>query len=55
MWVCLKMFEIAIFHRDHDQQNHWVFRGLAYIFRHTHVELPEIFDVKPIPIDSSAP
>ena len=29
-WVCLKMLgmyipnEIAIFHRDNDQQNHWV-------------------------------
>ena len=22
--------EIAIFYRDNDQQNHWVFRGLAY-------------------------
>ena len=22
--------EIAIFHRDNDQQNHWVKRGLAY-------------------------
>ena len=22
--------EIAIFHRDNGQQNHWVFRGLAY-------------------------
>ena len=39
-WVCLKMGytpnEIAIFHRDNDQQNHWVFRGLANIFRQTH-------------------
>ena len=25
--------EIAIFHRDHDQQNHWVQWGLANIFR----------------------
>ena len=30
IWVCLKMLgelipnEIAIFHRDNDQQNHWV-------------------------------
>ena len=28
MWVCLKIGyipnEIAIFHRDNDQQNHWV-------------------------------
>ena len=22
--------EIAIFHRDNDQQNHWVFRGVPY-------------------------
>ena len=22
--------EIAIFHRDNDHENHWVFRGLAY-------------------------
>ena len=26
--------EIAIFHRDNDQQNHWFFWGLANIFRH---------------------
>ena len=30
--------EIAIFHRDNDQQNQWVFRGLANIFRHTHMK-----------------
>ena len=29
--------EIAIFHRDNDQQNHWVFRGFPYIFRQTQV------------------
>ena len=32
-WVCLKMGyianEIAIFRRDNDQQNRWVFWGLA--------------------------
>ena len=27
--------EIAIFHRDNDQQNHWVI-GVLTIFRHTH-------------------
>ena len=32
--------EIAIFHRDNDQQNHWVNRGLANIFRHTHITSP---------------
>ena len=30
--------EIAIFHRDNDQQNHWVQWGLASIFRHTHFD-----------------
>ena len=29
--------EIAIFHRDNDQQNHWVQWGFPYIFRHTHI------------------
>ena len=33
-WVCLKMGytpnEIAIFHRDNDQQNHWVKRGTLH-------------------------
>ena len=33
MWVCLKMGytpnEIAIFHRDNDHENHWVFWGLT--------------------------
>ena len=41
IWVCLKIGyipnEIAIFHRDNDQQNHWVFRGFHNIFRHTHI------------------
>ena len=41
IWVCLKIGyisnDIAIFHRDNDQQNHWVFRGLHNIFRHTHL------------------
>ena len=31
--------EIAIFHRDNDQQNHWVQWGTLYIFRHTHISL----------------
>ena len=35
--------EIAIFHRDNDQQNHWVHRGLAYFqthpFNHQNVEM----------------
>ena len=31
--------EIAIFHRDNDQQNHWV-NGVLTIFRHTHVVTP---------------
>ena len=30
--------EIAIKKRDNDQQNHWVFRGLHNIFRHTHIQ-----------------
>ena len=33
-WLCLEMGyttnEIAIFHRDNDQQNHWVFRGTQH-------------------------
>ena len=29
--------EIAIFHRDNDQQNHWVQWGTNDIFRHTHI------------------
>ena len=33
-WVCLKMGytpnEIAIFRRDNDQQNHWVFRATLF-------------------------
>ena len=30
-WVCLKMFnEIAIFHRDNDQQNHWAQWGTLF-------------------------
>ena len=37
-WVCLKMLGIfpmiAIFHRDNDQQNHWVQWGLAYFQTH---------------------
>ena len=37
-WVCLKIGyipnDIAIFHRDNDQQNHWVHRGLAYFQTH---------------------
>ena len=39
-WVNLPN-EIAIFHRDNDQQNHWV---LGYtIFRHTHLKpLPDV-------------
>ena len=32
-WVNLPN-EIAIFHRDNDQQNHWVKRGLAYFQTH---------------------
>ena len=33
--------EIAIFHRDNDHySNHWVFRGLANIFRQTHTVQP---------------
>ena len=38
IWVCLKIWyipnEIAIQKRDNDQQNHWVFRGLAYFQTH---------------------
>ena len=34
MWVCLKIGsipnEMAIFHRDNDQQNHWVQWGVPY-------------------------
>jgi hypothetical protein len=34
IWVCLKIGyipnEIAIFHRDNDQQNHWVKRGTLF-------------------------
>ena len=34
IWVCLKMGyipnEIAIFHRDNDHENHWVFRGTRH-------------------------
>ena len=46
VWVCLKMGyipnEIAIFHRDNDQQNHWVKRGLAYFQTHPYVPNPKI-------------
>ena len=39
-WVCLKMGytpnEIAIFHRDNDQQNHWVFRGTQHFQTNPH-------------------
>ena len=40
VWKCWVNIpnEIAIFHRDNDQQNHWVFRGLANIFRQTPME-----------------
>ena len=38
IWVCLKIGyipnEIAIFHRDNDQQNHWVFRGTQHFQTH---------------------
>ena len=38
IWVCLKIWyipnEIAIFHRDNDQQNHWVFRGTQHFQTH---------------------
>jgi len=34
IWICLKIVyipnEIAIFHRDNDQQNHWVKRGTTF-------------------------
>ena len=37
-WVCLKMGyipnEIAIFHRDNDQQNHWVQWGTRHFQTH---------------------
>ena len=33
--------EIAIIGRDNDQQNHWVSRGLANIFRQTQMVLAE--------------
>ena len=40
--------EIAIFHRDNDQQNHWE-NGVHDIFRHTQIAFPvKIFPTKPI-------
>ena len=46
-WVCLKIGyipnEIAIFHRDNDQQDHWVFRGTQHFQTHpTDVNLPVV-------------
>ena len=39
IWVCLKIGyipnEIAIFHRDNDQQNHWVQWGTQHFQTHT--------------------
>ena len=43
LWKCWVNIpnEIAIFHRDNDQQNHWVI-GVHNIFRHTHVKKPDV-------------
>ena len=34
--------EIAIFHRDNDQQNHWVQWGLAYFQTHPYAEITSV-------------
>ena len=43
IWVCLKIGytpnEIAIFHRDNDQQNHWVKRGTQHFQTHPYIQL----------------
>ena len=43
MWVCLKIEyipnEIAIFHRDNDQQNQTGFRGTQHFQTHPHIPL----------------
>ena len=42
IWVCLKigyiLNEIAIIHKDHDQQNHWVNRGTHHFQTHPSCE-----------------
>ena len=49
VWKCWVNIpnEIAIFHRDHDQQNHWLQWGTNYIFRQTRMttgwHLPNFF------------
>ena len=41
VWKCRVNIpnEIAIFHRDNDQQNHWVQWGTNHIFRHTQLDI----------------
>ena len=43
IWVCLKMGyipnEIAFFHRDNDQQNHWLQWGTQHFQTHPYVTL----------------
>ena len=41
VWKCWVNIpnEIAIFHRDNDQQNHWVQWGFPYIFRQTQLTI----------------
>ena len=54
IWVCLKIGyipnEIAIFHRDHDQQNHWDIgiRGTQHFQTHPYIihNLPGILRQK---------
>ena len=50
-WVCLKMGytpnEIAIFHRDNDQQNHWVQWGTQHFQTNPHI-LPAKINRQPV-------